>query len=224
MDSRARPGKQSCCLLGIHGEIQLSYYTGSCWEINCGFPWDLSEPVLHLLFFVPSPDPHPSAHISEGQQNLPWCWRCVPAREVVHLMAEVGVCEIRRKMEVDCGCCQDPLPLPTLSSPCTLSEHCPSCEGCVYWKEPMSAALPWGPWLLFLSVQLLSKSSRVWELLWAEQGWIPWVKHSFRCFGRAEAREGMVRGSQWSHLPWVLVLVSCSDMSFRTLESWNGLG
>lgn len=67
MDSRARPGKEDCCLLGMHGQIQLSYYTGSCWEINCGFPWDLSEPVLHLPFLVPSRNPHPSAHISEGQ-------------------------------------------------------------------------------------------------------------------------------------------------------------
>lgn len=50
MDSRARPGKEGCCLLGMHGQIHPSRYTSSCWEINCSFPWDLSEPVQHLLF------------------------------------------------------------------------------------------------------------------------------------------------------------------------------
>lgn len=32
-------------------------------------------------------------------------------------MAEVGLCETEREMEVDCGCSQDHLPFTTLSSP-----------------------------------------------------------------------------------------------------------
>lgn len=64
------------------------------------------------------------------------------------------------------------IPSPSLPFPLHVpyQSFVPFVKDCVYWKEPVSAAVPWGPWLLLCPVQLLIKPSGVWELLWPEQG------------------------------------------------------
>lgn len=105
MDSRARPGKEGCCLLGMHGQIHPSRYTSSCWEINCSFPWDLSEPVQHLLFLHQT-----HIHLPTFLRGSITCRGaggvCLPGRLCISRLRLVFLKQ--RVMEVGCGCSQDP--------------------------------------------------------------------------------------------------------------------